>query len=198
MSLDFVVKLCSHVTCFLIIISLLKQISSMHYVILKYTHTHMYSTYNYNIVYIYIYLYRLNPEKYFIDKLTAHHVDYIADYWTDKTFSLPVITKYLQNIFTAYNFSIGIFPRSHPSYPVSWVIYSDYGHSMFLYTIPEYRGNGFGGITKANLYSSLLKNCIYPLGECTRDSYPSKKFSHVEKCFPGYTWRDSVTGECYW
>ena len=150
------------------------------------------------IVYRYISRYRLNPEKYFIDKLTAHHSDYIADHWSDKTFSFSIIAQYLQNIFTTYNLSIGIFPRSHPSHPVSWVVYSDYGHSVFLYTIPEYRRNGFSRIMMANLYSSLLENHIYLVGERIKGSFLNKKLSNAEKCFLGYTWRDSITGECYW
>ena len=97
-----------------------------------------------------------------------------------------------------YDFSVGIFLRSYPSYPVSWVTYTDYGHGAFLYTIPGYRGYGFGGIMMATLYSCLLNNHFIPLGERIRGSFLNKKFSHVERCYPGYTWRDSITGECYW
>ena len=97
-----------------------------------------------------------------------------------------------------YDFSIGIFLRSQPSNPVSWVTYSDYGHAGFMYTIPEYRGYGLGSIAMATLYSNLLDNHFVPLGERAKDSPLNKKYSHVEKSFPDYTWRDSITGECYW
>ena len=147
---------------------------------------------------IVVWLVQYDPEKYFIDKLTVDHADYITNYWTDKNKPIPIIQKYLQSTFTMYNFSTGIFLRSHPSNPVSWMTYSDYGHATFLYTIPEYRGNGFYGITMATLFSNLLDNDIVPLGERTKGSYLSKKFSHIEKCIPGYTWRDSITGKCYW
>ena len=143
---------------------------------------------------------RLNPDEYFIDKLTVNHADYIAYHWTEKLQDkeIPIITKYLQNIIRIYNFSMGIFPRSDPAYPVSWVVYRDFGHTVFFHTLPEYRGNGFGENLVVKFSSVLLENNIYPLGEYIRDSYLHKKFSNVEKCFPNYTWRDSITGKCYW
>ena len=97
-----------------------------------------------------------------------------------------------------YDFSVGIFLRSHPSYPVSWTMYSDYGHAVFLHTIPEYRKKGLSGIILSTLYSSLLDHHLIPVGERIKGSFLSKKFSHVENCYPDYTWRDSITGECYW
>ena len=142
--------------------------------------------------------YRLDAEIYFIDKLTVDHVDYITDHWTDKNKPIPIIQRYLQSIFTMYDFSIGIFLRSQPSYPVSWAIYSDYGHIVFLHTIPKYRKKGFSGILLPTLYSNLLDHQLIPVGERTKGFFLSKKFSHVENYYPDYTWRDSITGECYW
>ena len=119
------------------------------------------------------------------------HVDYVTDYWTDKIKDTPTIKKYLQYIWTMHSFSIGIFLRSNPNNPVSWVCYSDYGHSVFLYTIPEHRGCGLGGNTLASLYIKLMENGIYPLGERIRGHIQNDSYRHVEKCFPGYTWRDA-------
>ena len=150
---------------------------------------------------IYISIYRLDPDKYFIGKLTVDHVDYITDHWTDKDKPIPIIRRYLQNIFTMYDFAVGVFLRSHPSYPVSWAIYSDYGYVVFLHTIPEYRKKGFSGIILSALYSSLLDHRhhhLIPFGERTKGSFLSKRFSHVENYYSDYTWRDSITGECYW
>lgn len=140
----------------------------------------------------------MDHENYFIDKLTLDHVDYIADYWTDKYMDMPIIKKYLQNIITMFNdLSVGIFLRSCPSYPVSWIIYGDFGYCVFMYTIPEYRRNGFSRLMFDKLFSSLLENNMYFVGECIKNSF-DRKSKNVKILFPGYTWRDSVTGECYW
>ena len=126
------------------------------------------------------------------------HVDHLAGYWTDKTKDTPTIIKYLQHVFTMYNLSVGIFLKSNPHYPVSWVIYSDYGHSVFLYTLPEHRDRGLSGNILSYQYIKMLQSEIIPLGERIRGSVLTENYSHVERCFPGYTWRDSITGECYW
>ena len=141
------------------------------------------------------YIYRLDPEKYFIDKLTLDHVDYITDHWTDKDKPIPIIRRYLQNIFTTYDFSIGVFLRSHPTYPVSWAMYSDYGHAVFLYTIPEYRKKKVSSIVLSTLFSTLLDHHFIPVAECIKGTFLKNKFTGY---YPGYTWRDSITGECYW
>ena len=126
------------------------------------------------------------------------HVQHVANYWTDKNKDMPTIKKYLKYIFAVYSFAVGIFLRSSPHYPISWVVYSDYGHSVFLYTLPEHRDKGLSANIMSQQYMKLLNNGIIPLGERIRGSILTENFRHVEKCFPGYTWRDSITGECYW
>ena len=144
-------------------------------------------------------LYRLNSERYFIDKLTADHADHITNYWCYGDYKdVPIIRKYLRNILTMYNFSVGVFSRPHPSNPISWMVYSDFGHTVLFHTIPEYQGSGFGEIVLDKFSSNLLENNLHPLGEYIKGSYLQKKFSHVAKCVPNYTWRDSITGKCYW
>ena len=143
-------------------------------------------------------LYRLDLDKYFFDELTLDHVDHLVNHWTDKIRDIPTITKYLQHVFTMYDLSAGIFLRSNPHYPVSWVVYSDYGHSVFLYTLPEHRDRGLSGNILSHQYIKMLQSGIIPLGERIRGSILTENFRHVEGCFPGYTWRDSITGECYW
>ena len=97
-----------------------------------------------------------------------------------------------------YNYSFGIFLMSNPCNPVSWIAFSDYGNAVFLYTIPEYRNKGLSGNVISYQYIKLLEDSIIPLGERIRGSILTEEFGHVEKCIPGYTWRDSITGECYW
>ena len=147
---------------------------------------------------LYAYMCRLDCNKYFIDKLKVEHVDFVGDYWTDKDKDMPVIKKYLEYVLTMFNYSVGVFLRSNPCTPVSWVAYSDYGHSVFLYTIPEYRNNGLSGNIMSNQYIRLLEDDVIPLGERIRGSILTEDLRHVEECVPGYTWRDSITGECYW
>ena len=144
-------------------------------------------------------IFRLNFDKYCIDKLKVDHVDYIAGYWTDdKEKDVSIVKKYLEHILTVYDYSFGIFLRSNPCNPVSWIAFSDYANSVFLYTIPEHRNNGLSGNVISNQYIKLLEDGIIPLGERIRGSILTEDFRHVEKCITGYTWRDSITGECYW
>ena len=143
-------------------------------------------------------LYRLNPEKYFIDKLTADHADHITNYWCCDNKDVPIIKKYLKNILTMYNFSVGVFSRSNLSNPISWMVYSDFGHTVLFRTIPEYQGTGFGEIVLVNFCSNLFEKNLHPLGEYIKGSYLLKKFGHAAICAPNYTWRDSITGKCYW
>ena len=145
-----------------------------------------------------IFAYRLDLDKYFINELTVDHVEHVADYWTDKIKDMPTIKMYLQYVFTVFKFSLGIFLRSNPRYPVSWVVYSDFGHAVFGYTLPEHRNKGFGANIISHQFTKLLNDGIIPLGERIKGSRLTKNFRHVEKSFPGYTWRDSITGECYW
>ena len=126
------------------------------------------------------------------------HVEHVADYWTDKIKDMPTIKMYLQYIFNIFDFSLGIFLRSNPHYPVSWVVYSDYGHSFFLYTLPEHRHEGLGGNLLSCQYIKMLKNGIIPFSERIKGSNTTENFRNVERYFPGCTWRDSITGECYW
>ena len=119
----------------------------------------------FNLFLTYFILYRLDFDKYFIDKLTVDHIDYVANYWTDKNKDVSIIKKYLQHTLTVYNYSFGIFLMSNPCNPVSWVAFSDYGNSVFLYTIPEYRNKGLSGNVISYQYIKLLEDGIIPLWE---------------------------------
>ena len=99
------------------------------------------------------------------DKLTPEHVDFISEHWSFINSDIPVIKKYFRHILTLYDISAGIFTKSNPSYPVSWTTYSDLGHVIALYTLPEYRRKGFPLVVAANVYAQLLQKGIVPFGE---------------------------------
>ena len=139
--------------------------------------------------------YRLNSDEFFIDKLTPEHVDFIGEYWTFINNDTPVIKKYFHHIITMYDISAGVFIKSNPSYPVSWTTYSDLGHIIGLYTLPEYRRRGFPLAVAANVYAQLLQKGIVPYGEQFKESPIAEKYG---KYVFDSTWRDSITGECYW
>ena len=126
------------------------------------------------------------------------HVDHITDYWTDTNTDLPTIKNYLSHILTVYNYSTGIFLRSCPSNPVSWLAYSDFGHIIHQYTLPEYRQNGLSLIASTDLYIQLGENGIVAVAECSNNYFLGKTLNALVKCVSDYTWRDSITGECYW
>ena len=126
------------------------------------------------------------------------HVDYITDYWTDTNKDIPTIKKYLSYVLTVYNYSTRIFLRSNPSHPVSWVAYGDFGHMIHMYTLPEYRQNCFSLIAVINLNKQLAENGIITVGERSKDNFVGRTLNAAAKFIPDYTWRDSITGECYW
>ena len=146
-----------------------------------------------------LHIFRLNCEQYFIDRLTVDHIDYIANYWTDrnKDSNMSIINKYLHNILTIYDFFERNFFKITPilSSFMGTLQWLWTGHSIFRYTIPEYQGIGLSRILSAKLFSNLIEHNIHPVVECIRGVIHSKD---LKMCFPGYTWRDSLTGECYW
>lgn len=70
----------------------------------------------------------MDPNEFFYDKLTPKHVDYISKHWEYLDIDPDVVKKYFRHILTTYDISAGIFTKSDPSYPVSWMTYSDIGH----------------------------------------------------------------------
>ena len=141
-----------------------------------------------------LYCYRLNSDEFFIDKLTPGHADFISEYWSFINSDVPVIKKYFGHILTLYDISAGIFTKSDPSYPVSWTTYSDLGHVIALYTLPEYRRKGFPLVLAANVYAQLLQKGIVPFGEQFKESPIAEKYGNYVL---DSTWRDSITGEHY-
>ena len=119
----------------------------------------------------------------------------MSEYWTYINKDSDIIKRYFRHILTSYDISAGIFNKSDPSYPVSWALYSDFGHAMGLHTLPEHRHMGFGILLVSNVAKQLLQKGIVPVGEVFQDSFLDGKFG---KYIIDTTWRDSITGECYW
>ena len=144
-------------------------------------------------------LHRLSSDQFFVDKFKPEHADFIGEYWTDNANAdFDVIKKYLKHVITLYDISVGIFTKSDPSYPVAWAIYSDIGQAIGLYTLPEYRRNGFAVVLSANLFIRIQEEGLVPIIEQHRESVIAGKFGIAEKYFVNTTWRDSITGEHYW
>ena len=141
----------------------------------------------------------MNSDQFFVDKLKPRHAEFIGEYWTDNVNAdFGVIIKYLKHVITMYDISVGIFTKSDPSYPVSWGTYSDIGHAIGLYTLPEYRRNGFTLVMAAILFSQIQEEGMVPIIEQHRRSVVAGKYGKSEKYFVNTTWRDGITGEHYW
>lgn len=146
-----------------------------------------------------IILCRLNSDQFFVDNLKPQHADFISEYWTDNVYKdFDVIKKYLKHVISLYDISTGVFTKSNPSYPVAWGLYGDIGHAIGLYTLPEYRRKGLAVVLSARVFTQILQNEIVPLVEQHSKSVIAGCFGGAEKCFVDTTWRDSITGECYW
>ena len=90
-----------------------------------------------------------------------------------------------------YDISAGIFTKSDP---VSWTHYSDFGHAIGMYILPEYRHKGFATILLTDIYDQLQQNGIIPGAEIFKGSTLGESFA---KFIIDTVWRDSITGECY-
>ena len=139
----------------------------------------------------------MDPNQFFYDKLTSKHVDYISKHWNYLAdFDPDIVKKYFRHNLTMYNISTGIFTKSDPSYPVSWMTYSDTGHMMGLRTLPEYQCKGFGLAVSAHLSVQAQKEGIVPIGEQFAGSVTAYAIKYG-KYVADTTWRDSITGEYY-
>ena len=149
---------------------------------------------------MFILLCRLSSDQFFIDKLKPEHAEFIGEYWTGGIGrSKDIIKRYLRHLLTVYDLSAGIFLKSDPMYPVSWVLYGDMGHAFCMHTLPEYRGNQLALFTFVNLCAQLEQVGIVPVGE-KHQSIPigHGALGRIEKYIADSTCRDSITGECYW
>ena len=72
------------------------------------------------------------------------------------------------------------------------------GHVICQRTLPEYRHQGFALVLYNTLLAQLLQKGIIPVMERHRDSTITGKTGGAEKYVVDTTWRDSITGECYW
>ena len=143
---------------------------------------------------------RLNSDQFFIDKLKPEHAKFIGEHWTGGFGgSKDIIKRYLRHLLTVYDLSAGIFLKSNPVYPVSWMLYGDMGQSFCLHTLPEYRHNQFAASTCLNLYAQLEQVGIIPVGEQRQSALAGQRTSGriIEKYIAESTCRDSITGECY-
>ena len=138
----------------------------------------------------------MDPNEFFYDKLTPKHVDYISKHWEYLDIDPDVVKKYFRHILTMYDISTGIFTKSDPSHPVSWMTYSDIGHLLGLRTLPEYQHKGFGLAVTAHLSAQVQKEGIVVTGEQFAGGVTAyaKKFGQY---VADTTWRDSITGEYY-
>ena len=137
---------------------------------------------------------RLDSDQYFVNKLTPEHADYISEYWTFVNEDILTIKRYFRHVLTTYDISAGVFAKANPSYPVSWTFYSDIGHLLHLYTLPEYRRKNFPLCLVANIYAQIMQQGIVPVGEQFKYSPNAEKYG---KFIADTAWRDSITGEYY-
>ena len=85
--------------------------------------------------------------------------------------------------------------KSDPTYPVAWVMYSDFGIVFNRMTLPEHRNQGLSFAISASTASQMLSQGIVPVSEHHReDEVPFRLTKYILES----TWRDSITGECYW
>jgi len=143
----------------------------------------------------------MKTDEYFIDELSLDHADYITEHFLmNSNFAVEKedVSKYFKQIFTTYNLTAAAFMRSNPTYPVSWVIYGDYGHAVYWKTLPEHQRKGLGFVIVARLWRKMIQQGIVPVFEQHKDNLIFERVNKLVKPILESTWRDSVTGKCYW
>ncbi|XP_065885948.1 uncharacterized protein [Dysidea avara] len=143
----------------------------------------------------------IKTDEYFIDELSVDHADFIAEHFLmNSHFAVNKsdVSKYFKHIFATYNLTAAAFIRSNPTYPVSWGMYGDYGHAVYWNTLPEHQQKGLGFVITARLWTKMIQQGIVPVIEQHKDHLMFGKFNKIIKPILGSTWRDSITGECYW
>ena len=93
-----------------------------------------------------------------------------------------------------YDISAGVFTKSDPTNPASWTTYSDFGHIICLYTLPEYRHKGFPLALVTSAYAQMIEQGIVPVGEQFKESPDAEKYGTF---IADTAWRDSITGKYY-
>jgi len=139
----------------------------------------------------------LDSDEHFIDKLTPDHADFVSKYWTCISNETTVVSKYFKHLLQVYDASAGIFKKSDPSYPISWLLYGDYGVLIHMCTLPEHRHKGLALAVTKKLFVHLVLKGITPVMDQSKPSALTEKYSQVVRYAIDRIWRDSVTGECY-
>lgn len=69
--------------------------------------------------------------------------------------------------------SVGVFLKNDPAQPVSWALFSNYGHIMHVRTLPEYRGKGFAKAAVLSIMKEMLEIGMTPMLEIVNGNVAS-------------------------
>ena len=123
--------------------------------------------------YIYcVILYRPCPKGTFTARLQINHAYFINGFWNflEPQDRLKYLKYLIENCI-----STGLFLEADSSQPVSWVLVSNYGHIIHLYTVEEHRRKGYARITMLYLMLQMLKANMTPVAEIEVKNTPSIK-----------------------
>jgi len=108
---------------------------------------------------VFYFLCRPCPEGTFLATLKLKDVKLLADTWSYG--SLDSRTKYLQYIIENCG-SVGVFLKDDPTKPVSWAMFSNFGHITHAYTILEHRRKGYAKTAVLGITRKMLEIGITP------------------------------------
>ena len=123
---------------------------------------------------IHVFSCRSCPEGTFVATLKPDTctVKMLAETWSYG--SLESKTKYLKFIIENCG-SIGVFLKDDPTHPVSWAMFSNFGHLMHVYTLSEHRGKGYAKTAVLGIMKEMLEIGMTPVLEIVKGNAASTK-----------------------
>ena len=106
-----------------------------------------------------MYVCRSCPKGVFTAKLTVDHAYFISKYWN--FFKPNDRLQYLKYVFENC-ISVGVFLKSDPCQPVSWIFMSNLGSMNAAFTLEEHRRKGYSRIAGLCLMEKILKDGMIP------------------------------------
>ena len=110
------------------------------------------------------------PEEVVISKLEPDHAKFICEFWN--FCELQDRINYFEYLIKDCN-SVGIFLKSDPSQPVSWVVLANYGHIVHIHTVQEHRRKGYSRLAVLTLMQQMLEAGLTPILEISSKNVPS-------------------------
>ena len=112
------------------------------------------------------------PEEVFVAKLKPENAKLVGE--TSLYGSLNSRTKYMKYLIENCG-AMGVFLKDNPIQPVSWTLFSNFGHMVHGYTLPEHRGKGYTKVATLAVMREILEIGMTPTLEVVGNDVTATK-----------------------